>query len=62
MNVTRDVFEIASLFIAVGLISMLVLHSSDTARLVTTTGQAFSGVLATATGQGNFSMGGGFIG
>lgn len=53
-SVTRDVFEIASLFIAVGLISMLVLHSQQAGSLISTTGQAFSGILATATGQTQF--------
>jgi hypothetical protein len=53
-GITRDVFEIASLFIAVGLISMLVLHSQDAGSLISTTGKAFSGILATATGQTQF--------
>lgn len=58
MNISRDIFEIASLFIGVGLISMLVLHSSNASQLITTTGQAFSGVLATATGQNAFGSAG----
>lgn len=50
-GIGRDLVEIASLFIAVGLVSMLVLHSSQTAQVIQAGSSAFAGTLAVATGQ-----------
>jgi hypothetical protein len=53
-GVGKDLTEIASLFIGIALIGMLVVHSSGTAEVVKSVGQSFGGVLGIATFQNQY--------
>lgn len=53
-GIGRDLTEIAGLLIFVTLISMFVRNSRNTAELIKTGGETFSGLLRTATGADYF--------
>jgi hypothetical protein len=53
-GIGRDLVEIASLLIAVALVSMLVRNAQGTTQIIQTGGNVFSTLLQTATGGGQY--------
>lgn len=54
----KGVFEIATLLIGVATLALLIGRSSDTARVVQSTGGTFNELLRTVTLQSGMGMGG----
>lgn len=54
MGIGKDLVEIASLFVSVALVALLISRSSDTATVIQAGGNTFNGLLRTVTLQNGY--------